>query len=384
MMLRLIFFVIAYLSLAFAVALYLSVNFGISAADMIPILVSDKTGIQFRWCKVAFEYHCDSHGYFDGRCFRCGYHYCRIPYRSYGSIFPKKPGNEEQSMTGNTKKKGILLMLLSALLFSAMQVIINITGQRVPLMEQVFFRNIISLLISFVIIKRHGLSMFGERKYQPLLFMRSSFGLLGLVSLFYAASRASQADVTILSKLSPFLITLFAFIFLKEKIAKIQIPALIIAFAGAFMVANPAFNSNVFPLFLAFLCAIFASVSYTLLAYFKDKVDAVTVIMHFSTFCAAVSLPFFIMDFTMPSVTDFLLLLLMGIFGGFGQIALTYAYRMAPASEVSIYNYSGILFSMLLGYIVLGETVSYTSLMGAALVVLASLLTYRYSRHPVE
>ncbi len=287
-------------------------------------------------------------------------------------------------MKTTTKQKGILLMLLSALLFSTMQVIINITGARIPLMEQVFFRNIVSLVLCFVIIRRHGLSMFGPRKYQPLLFMRSIFGLLGLVSLFYAASRAAQADVTILSKLSPFLITLFAFLFLKEKIARIQIPALLIAFSGAFLVANPSFHSNVLPLFLAFMCAIFSSVSYTLLAYFKDKVDAVTVIMHFSTFCSVVSLPFFALDMTLPSPKDFLLLLLMGTFGGFGQIALTYAYRMAPASEVSIYNYSGILFSMLLGYVILGETVPYTSLLGGALVVLASLLTYRYSRHPVE
>lgn len=55
LLIRIIFFVIAYLSLAFAVALYLSVHFGISAADMIPIIVSDKTHRQFRWCKVAFD-----------------------------------------------------------------------------------------------------------------------------------------------------------------------------------------------------------------------------------------------------------------------------------------------------------------------------------------
>ena len=275
-------------------------------------------------------------------------------------------------------------MLLSAFLFAVMQILINITGDRIPLMEQVFFRNIVSLIISFVIIKRHGLSMFGAKKYQPFLFMRSAFGLMGLVSLFYAASRASQADVTILSKLSPFLITIFAFFFLKERIARIQVPALLIAFSGAFLVANPAFHSDVLPLLLAFLCAIFASVSYTLLAYFKDKVDSVTVIMHFSTFCAVVSLPFFVMNSALPSLTDFLLLLLMGTFGGFGQIALTYAYRMAPASEVSIYNYSGILFSMVLGYLLLGETVAPNSLFGGALVVFASLLTYRYSKHPTE
>lgn len=269
-------------------------------------------------------------------------------------------------------------MLLSAFLFAGMQVLIHMTGE-LPLMEQVFFRNIVSLILCFYLIKRHKLSMFGERKYQPLLFMRSGFGLLGLVSLFYAASRANQADVTILSKLSPFLITIFAALFLKEKISKVQVPALLIAFGGAFLVANPAFNSNLFPLFLAFCCAIFSSVSYTLLAYFKDKVDGITVIMHFSTFCVAVAIPFIAMNFVLPSPRQFFLLLLMGTFGGFGQIALTYAYRFAPAAEVSVYNYSGILFSMILGFLVLGQSLPLTSLLGGALVIAASLLIYKYA-----
>ena len=283
-----------------------------------------------------------------------------------------------------TKQKGILLMLLSALLFSAMQVFINMTGKQIPLMEQVFFRNIVSMAICFIIIRRNRLPLFGGLKDQPLLFMRSIFGFLGLISLFYAAARATQADVTILSKLSPFLITLFAYLFLKERIAKVQFPALLIAFAGAFLVANPSFHSNTFPLFIAFLCSLFSSVAYTLLAYSKDKVNALTIIMHFSTFCALVSLPFFVLHITVPGPRELFLLLLIGVFGGLGQIALTYAYRMAPASEVSIYNYSGILFSMILGYLILGETVPVASLLGGALVILASLLTYRYSKRAVE
>ena len=63
-----------------------------------------------------------------------------------------------------------------------------------------------------------------------------------------------------------------------------------------------------------------------------------------------------------------------------GQIALTYAYRLAPAGEVSIYNYSGILFSMVLGFLCLGETIPVTSFLGGALVIAASLLVYVYSR----
>src|SRR5665648_286472 len=128
---------------------------------------------------------------------------------------------------------------------------------------------------------------------------------------------------------------------------------------------------------MAFMCAIFSGVSHTLLAYLKDRVDAITVIMHFSTFCVTISIPFMAMNFVLPSFTEFLLLLLIGIFGGFGQIALTYAYRMAPASEVSIYNYSGIIFSMILGYFILDEAVSPTALIGGALVIVASLLTYK-------
>lgn len=289
-----------------------------------------------------------------------------------------------KTATVTAKQKGILLIILSAFLFSAMQVIIRITGNSVPIMEQVFFRNFISVIICFVLIRRNGLSIFGEKKYQPLLLIRSIFGLLSLVTLFYAASHAAQADVAILTKLSSFLITLFAFLFLKEEIARIQVPALIIAFGGAFLVANPSFNSNLFPLFIAILCAFFSSVSYTLLAYFKDKVDALTVMMHFASFCSVISLPFFVMDMSWPGLDNFLLLLLIGIFGGLGQVAITYAYRMAPASEVSVYNYSGIVFSMILGYIVLGETVPYNSFIGGTLVVLASVITYRFSKRPMK
>ena len=255
------------------------------------------------------------------------------------------------------RTKGAVLMCTSAFLFSAMQIPISLSGTTIPIMEQVFFRNIVTLILSFILIMRSGGSLFGTKKNQPLLFVRSAFGFLGLITQFYAVAHANQGDVSTMMKLSPFMITLWAAIFLKEKIRKVQVPALLIAFLGAAFVANPAFNSNLFPLFMAFLCAFFSSVSYTLLAYFKNKVDGMTIIMHFSTFCV----------------------LLIGVFGGFGQIALTYAYRLATAAEISIYNYSGIVFSIILGYVFLGEVLDVTSVIGCALVIIAALITYIFS-----
>ena len=277
------------------------------------------------------------------------------------------------------RTKGAALMCTSALLFSAMQIPISLSGTTIPIMEQVFFRNIVTLILSFILIMRSGGSLFGTKKNQPLLFVRSAFGFLGLITQFYAVAHANQGDVSTMMKLSPFMITLWAAIFLKEKIRKVQIPALLIAFLGAAFVANPAFNSNLLPLFMAFLCAFFSSVSYTLLAYFKNKVDGMTIIMHFSTFCVLACIPFMIFDFVMPTFKELLLLLLIGVFGGFGQIALTYAYRLATAAEISIYNYSGIVFSIILGYVFLGEVLDVTSVIGCALVIIAALITYIFS-----
>lgn len=275
-------------------------------------------------------------------------------------------------------------MLLSALSFSCMQIVVKLSSGTIPLMEQVFVRNIISLGVAFVLIKKNKVSLFGERKYQPSLFARSFFGFIGIIFLFYASSHAIQADVTILNKMSPFIVTILATIFLGEKLSKIQIPALIIAFLGAFLVASPKFNSNLFPLFMALLSALASGVAYTLLSYFKNKVNGLTVIMHFSTFSMVASIPFIINNFVIPRGVDIITLILIGVFGSLGQIALTYSYRLAPASEISIYNYSGILFSMLLGYIVLNQKVGTNSIIGGCVVVLASLMVYVYNNKHKE
>lgn len=279
------------------------------------------------------------------------------------------------------KQKGILLMLLSTFLLCAMQVVVSMMNSNIGVMEQVFFRNFISLFVAFYFIKKNKLPMFGERKYQPALFARSLFGFLGIILLFYASRHAFQADVTILSKIAPFLITVFSVFFLNEKISKMQVPALFIAFAGAYLAANPSFDSNFLPLGCALAAAVCNSICYTLLGFFKEKVNAMTVIMHFSTFSMAASIPFMMGSFVIPTMRELIMLLLIGFFGSFGQITLTYSYRMVAASEVSIYNQAGILYSIVLGFIFLGEKPASSSLIGGSLVMLASLLVYFYNTH---
>ena len=142
--------------------------------------------------------------------------------------------------------------------------------------------------------------------------------------------------MTILNKTSPIWVTILAVIFMKEKLPKIQIPALALSMVGAFIVFRPSFESNPFPLVVAFLSAVTSGVAYTFLSFFKGKVDGLTVMMHFSTFSAIASIPFMLKDFVVPSFKQAVLLLLIGVFGSLGQAFITYAYRFAPASEISI------------------------------------------------
>ncbi len=172
------------------------------------------------------------------------------------------------------KQKGILLMILSAFLLSVMSVAIRCINE-IPVMEQMFFRNLFNALVAWVILRKTGGSFFGPRRYQLLLFLRSVFGFFAVSASFYASGHANQGDVAILLKTSPFWVTILAMVFLKEKLLPVQIPALILAFAGAVLVARPGFNSNVLPLLMAFLSAVATGVAYTLLSYFKGKVDKI-------------------------------------------------------------------------------------------------------------
>jgi drug/metabolite transporter (DMT)-like permease len=211
---------------------------------------------------------------------------------------------------------------------------------------------------------------------------RASIGWFSLILSFYALRNATQADVTIISKTAPLFITIFSAIFLKESIPKAQFSALALVLISALMVSRPSFNSSFLPLLAAFGSAVTSSISYTLLRYFKGKVDGMTVILYFSAFSTLVSMPFsFFTEVRIPDGRQFLLLLVVGITGSLGQIGLTYSYRMVKAAEVSIYDQSSIPFSVLLGYLLLGEQPRLLSILGGLLIILASsYLVYSRNR----
>lgn len=279
----------------------------------------------------------------------------------------------------SNKTKAVFCMLISALGFTFMSVTVKyVTG--IPLFEKVFFRNLISLGVAFFMLKKSSAPMFGRRENQLALLARSIFGLAGVVLNFYAIANLTLADSSMLGKLSPIFVTIMACIFLKEKIDNKQILSIIITFLGALLVIKPEFSLEMLPSLSGIMSAASAGIAYTLLRYLKDKESPDTIIFYFSLISVVFTAPFALAEYVQPTFTQLGLLLATGVFASVGQFGITYAYKYAKATEVSIYNYSAIVFGIILGFIFFGEILDTLSLLGGAIIIAVAFYIFKHNQ----
>ncbi len=278
------------------------------------------------------------------------------------------------------KSKSVLLMLASALSFAFMGAMVKFAGD-LPVFEKVLFRNLVSLIIAFVSVRKSGEMLFGKSENRKYLLARSLFGLTGVVLYFYSIDNMYLADSAMLNKLSPFFVVIFAYFFLKEKISKIQIPGIIIVFAASLLIIKPQFDLSILPALAGVGGAAVAGAAYTLVRYLGGKEKPATIVFFFSFISVIGMLPIVALDFVMPSLGEFAALIGTGIFAAIGQFGLTYAYKYALANEVSVYNYSHIIFSAGVGFLFWGEISDIYSIIGGSIVILVSVVIYLFNRN---
>ncbi len=278
----------------------------------------------------------------------------------------------------NNLKKGALYMICAVFLFAVMQVLIAVTAERIPLFEQLVFRNLVALIISAYFVKKENLPMWGKKENRKVLISRVSSGYIGMITLFFASGNGNQGDVSTIVKMSPFITIILAGSILKEKVERYKWISVLIAFMGLVCVTGPRFNSDVEPLIAAFISAIFTGVAYTFISVLKGREHPWVIVFFFSATSTVASFVLMLVttDLVMPTPFELLLLIGIGIFAAAAQILLTRSYAVAKASDVSIYNYFGIIFSMILGAMLLNEEISNSSLIGAGLVIVAGALVY--------
>lgn len=271
----------------------------------------------------------------------------------------------------DNKKLGIIYMIIASISFSTMAVMVKLSGGRIPLFQQVFFRNFIMLLFSIYELNKGAISIRVEKKNWLVLFLRCSLGFLGVISVFYANNHMNLSDAQILQKLNPFFVIIFAAILLGEELDLRKILTIMAGFIGATIIINPLGNFNLFPSFVGVLSAFFGAMAYLMIRRMKGRVNGMLIIFYFSLFSFIVSLPLMVKDYVKPNLKEWIFLILIGVFAALGQYFITKSYLNARASDVTLFDYSGVMVAPIYGYLIFNEALSLRSLVGMAIIIVA-------------
>ncbi len=275
------------------------------------------------------------------------------------------------------EKQAIAYMLFSSFSFALMQFFVKISASNVDIMVQMFSRNLLTLLISIVLMIRAKEAFVPHRKNIKWLLLRSVAGFLGVYAFFYATKHVYLADAAILQRLSPVFIMIFSAIFLKIKFTKIGLISLVLAIVGSLFVIRPHFNSSLVPSLIAFLSAILAAVAYTTVTFMKGRESTNLIVFYFSLISSIISLPFAFGEFHLLKVNDITILSAISISAALGQFLITLSYKNGDPNVVSLFGYVGIVLSFILGTAFLKESVNVYSIIGIVFILVGALITYK-------
>lgn len=281
----------------------------------------------------------------------------------------------------NNKTKGIIFILISAFSFALMSTFVKLSGD-LPSIEKSFFRNLVSCGVAFYLVKKNKALLFGHKENRLALVGRATLGTLGIWANYYAIDNLILSDATILNKLSPFFVIIFSYLFLKENLKPIHIIALLIAFSGVLFIVRPtgSLAINLVPSLIGLCSAAFAGGAYTFVRYLGGKEQGATIVFFFSFFSIATTFPIMIIQFEMFTSYQFIFLILAGVAASCAQFALTAAYKHAPAKDISIYDYTQVIFTALIGFTLFGDLPDKISLIGYVLILGASFSIFLYNK----
>ncbi len=272
-------------------------------------------------------------------------------------------------------QRGAMMMVLSALAFSAMTALVKLAGERLPSQELVVARAIVSLVLSWSLLRSARVSPWGEDR--RWLWLRGLLGFAGLSCVYGAVTHLPLAEATVLQYLHPPITALLAGVFLKETVSPRVALATVASLTGVVCVAKPAFvfgsaAASLDPFWVAVAIggAAFSAGAYVVVRKLsRQGEDPLVIVFYFPLVTLPAALPTMWPDFVMPRGSEWLLLLGIGIATQIGQVSLTRGLAVLPAAHGTALSYLQVVFAAVLGALVFGERPDGWSIVGGALVI---------------
>lgn len=276
--------------------------------------------------------------------------------------------------------KGILCILSAAFFFALMGVFVRLAGD-IPSIQKSFFRNLVAMLFAFSLMLKKRTPFKVQKGARLMLLLRAVAGTIGILCSFYAVDRIPLADSSALGKMSPFFTIVFSALILKEAITPTQIGALVVAFGGCMFILRPDFaNADLLPSAAALFGGVTAGLAYTLVRKLGQKgVPSAQIVFYFSLFSTLCVTPYLLFSYTPMTFAQVGMLLLAGLSASAAQFSVTSAYKFAPANQISVYDYSQIIFSALLGFIMFDQIPDLLSVAGYAVICAVAVFMFFYN-----
>ena len=267
-------------------------------------------------------------------------------------------------------------MLLAVCTFSVMDLLVKWSGEY-PTGEVLFFRGFFGLLPTYFLIPKNRLKTFYKTKRPKEHIFRCATGLIALIAIVIALRKLPLAVVVSLSFAAPLFITILSIFVLSEKVGLFRWGAVLIGFIGVIVISEPGFDEmNTYYLLPLIFCVGMAFVTITIRKL--STTEPIWLISIFFTITISIAgLLTIPLGWKIPDLKDFVLLVLIGVTGGSANLFLTQSYKLSEVSLVAPLKYLSLVFAIVFGYLIWSEIPTLKTLLGAFLVIFASLIIFR-------
>ena len=267
-------------------------------------------------------------------------------------------------------------MFMSICAFSLMDVIVKWSVD-FPIGQVLFFRGFFGIVFYFFVIPRERLRNFYRTDRPGLHALRCVSGLIALVAIFIALRELPLATVVSISFAAPIFTTIFSIFLLSEKVGIYRWLAVLIGFVGIIIITEPGISElNIYYIFPIIFCLGLSYVAITI-RQLSSTEPVWLISFYFSLSITLLSFFTIPQGWVMPSFDHFMLLSLVGIFGGVANLWLSQSYKYSEVSLVTPLKYLALVFAIIFGYFIWGEIPSIKTLMGAILVIISTLIIFR-------
>jgi drug/metabolite transporter (DMT)-like permease len=273
--------------------------------------------------------------------------------------------------------RAYLYMMASALGFSVMSVLVKIASETLPTGEIVLARAVVTLVVSYVMVARIGLSPWGSVGHRGGLVFRGVLGFGGLTCYYASLAHLPLADATTIQNTVPLVTALLAWWILREQVGWSAAIAIACGIGGVSLIVHPGASDapGLDPVGLVFAlgaagCSAFAYVTVRQLARTEH---ALVIVFYFPLVALPLSIPWAVADWVTPSAIEWLLLVAIGLTTQIGQVFLTMGLTVERAGRATSMGYIQVVFAMAWQTVLWNDPPDLTSILGAVLIIAGTL-----------